>query len=127
MVDAMTRVSDAIEIRSALILPQPAGVVEDKPTVRVYYASPVSVTLQIRTGKGFAQADMGYYEARDFARFLLKILPDRVGRCWHCDIWFAAGRRTKRRLDAKFCCDEHRIEFNSLRRRSKKWFTGHSR
>jgi hypothetical protein len=33
-------------------------------------------------------------------------------RCAHCNLWFAAGLRTDRRLDAKFCCDEHRFLFH---------------
>jgi hypothetical protein len=36
--------------------------------------------------------------------------------CEHCGNWFEAGRGTGRRLDAKFCSDEHRIAFNSLKR-----------
>ena len=37
-------------------------------------------------------------------------------QCEHCGDWFDAGRGTGRRLDAKFCSDEHRITFNSLKR-----------
>jgi len=33
-------------------------------------------------------------------------------RCAHCNLWFAAGLGTDRRLDAKFCCDEHRFLFH---------------
>jgi hypothetical protein len=36
--------------------------------------------------------------------------------CQHCRELFEAGRGTGRRLDAKFCSDEHRISYNSLRR-----------
>jgi hypothetical protein len=39
--------------------------------------------------------------------------------CQRCGNWFEVGPGTGRRLDAKFCCDEHRIEFHS-RARSKK-------
>ena len=42
-----------------------------------------------------------------------------IRRCGHCRKWFEAGVGTERRLDAKFCSDEHRIEFNS-RKRSKR-------
>jgi len=34
--------------------------------------------------------------------------------------FFEAGRGTGRRLDAKFCSDEHRIAFNSLKRSREK-------
>ena len=37
-------------------------------------------------------------------------------RCIHCSQLFRAGPGTGRRADATFCCDEHRIEFNSLKR-----------
>jgi hypothetical protein len=37
-------------------------------------------------------------------------------RCAHCKALFTAGLGTDRRLDAKFCSDEHRILFNSLKR-----------
>jgi hypothetical protein len=36
--------------------------------------------------------------------------------CAHCGNWFQAGGRSGRRADAKFCSDECRIDFNSLRR-----------
>ncbi|HKR83925.1 MAG TPA: hypothetical protein VJS37_07085 [Terriglobales bacterium] len=36
--------------------------------------------------------------------------------CMHCGDLFEAGLGTGRRLDAKFCSDEHRIAFNSLKR-----------
>jgi hypothetical protein len=41
-------------------------------------------------------------------------------QCEHCGIFFEAGRGTGRRLDAKFCSDEHRIAFNSLKRSREK-------
>jgi hypothetical protein len=37
-------------------------------------------------------------------------------RCGQCNALFAAGLGTGRHLNAKFCCDEHRILFNSLKR-----------
>ena len=37
-------------------------------------------------------------------------------KCEHCTEFFVAGRGTGRRLDAKFCSDEHRIAFNSFKR-----------
>jgi hypothetical protein len=40
----------------------------------------------------------------------------QIRQCEHCGDWFEAGRGTGRRLDAKFCCDEHRTAFNSLKR-----------
>jgi len=39
-----------------------------------------------------------------------------IQRCIHCHRPFRAGPGTSRRADAIFCCDEHRIEFNSLKR-----------
>jgi hypothetical protein len=40
----------------------------------------------------------------------------RILRCMHCHQTFRAGPGTRRRADATFCCDEHRIRFNSLAR-----------
>jgi hypothetical protein len=39
-----------------------------------------------------------------------------VGLCQHCGRLFEAGIGTARRKDAKFCSDEHRSAFNSLKR-----------
>lgn len=36
--------------------------------------------------------------------------------CQHCGTWFEAGAGTGRRADARFCSDDHRITFNSLKR-----------
>jgi hypothetical protein len=36
--------------------------------------------------------------------------------CLHCGNWFEVGVGTGRRVDAKFCSDEHRVTFNSLKR-----------
>jgi hypothetical protein len=44
----------------------------------------------------------------------------RISQCQHCGTWFEAGRNTGRRLDAKFCSDEHRTAFNSLKRSREK-------
>jgi len=44
----------------------------------------------------------------------------QIRQCQHCADWFEAGRGTGRRLDAKFCCDEHRTAFNSLKRSREK-------
>jgi hypothetical protein len=40
----------------------------------------------------------------------------RVRSCAHCGNWFEHGPTTTRRLDSRFCSDEHRIASNSLRR-----------
>jgi hypothetical protein len=40
-----------------------------------------------------------------------------VRQCRHCGQWFETGGQTGRRIDAKFCCDQHRISYNSLKRR----------
>jgi hypothetical protein len=44
----------------------------------------------------------------------------QIRHCEHCGEWFETGRGTGRRLDAKFCSDEHRIAFNSLQRSREK-------
>jgi len=44
----------------------------------------------------------------------------QIRQCEHCGDWFEAGRGSGRRLDAKFCCDEHRTSFNSLKRSREK-------
>jgi hypothetical protein len=43
-----------------------------------------------------------------------------IRACLHCGQWFEAGIRSGRRVDAKFCSDEHRIAFNSLKRTKEK-------
>jgi hypothetical protein len=42
-----------------------------------------------------------------------------VRRCQHCNVLFEVGPGAGRRLDAKFCSDNHRIEFNSRKRTSR--------
>ena len=42
-----------------------------------------------------------------------------IRRCQHCRALFEAGVGTGRRKDAKFCSDEHRITFNSLKRTNR--------
>ena len=37
-------------------------------------------------------------------------------RCGYCNALFTAGLGTGRHLNAKFCSDEHRVLFNSLKR-----------
>jgi hypothetical protein len=37
-------------------------------------------------------------------------------QCEHCGTWFEVGRGTGRRADAKFCSEEHKISFHSLKR-----------
>jgi hypothetical protein len=44
----------------------------------------------------------------------------QIRTCMHCADLFEAGLGTGRRLDAKFCSDEHRIAFNSLKRSKEK-------
>jgi hypothetical protein len=41
---------------------------------------------------------------------------EKLRACLHCGDWFEAGAGTGRRADAKFCSDEHRVEFNSHKR-----------
>jgi hypothetical protein len=44
----------------------------------------------------------------------------QIHQCHHCGKWFETGRGAGRRLDAKFCSDEHRVSFNSLKRSREK-------
>ena len=39
-----------------------------------------------------------------------------IQTCRHCGEWFEAGYPSDRRLDSKFCSDEHRVQYNSLKR-----------
>jgi hypothetical protein len=41
-------------------------------------------------------------------------------KCQHCHALFEVGPGTGRRLDAKFCSDKHRIDFNSRKRTREK-------
>ena len=50
-----------------------------------------------------------------------------IKRCQKCGGWFEAGPGTGRRLDAKFCSDAHRVEFNSLQRSRSAYKTKHSK
>jgi hypothetical protein len=40
----------------------------------------------------------------------------QIRACQRCGQWFEAGRGTGRRADAKFCSEEHKIAFHSLKR-----------
>jgi hypothetical protein len=42
-----------------------------------------------------------------------------IRKCLQCGSWFPAGHGSGRREDAKFCSDEHRILFNSLKRKQQ--------
>jgi hypothetical protein len=44
----------------------------------------------------------------------------QIRACKHCGNWFAAGRGTGRRAGTKFCSDEHKIAFHSLKRSKEK-------
>ena len=37
-------------------------------------------------------------------------------KCRYCETVFLVGPGTGRRMDALFCCDEHRVRYNSLKR-----------
>ena len=55
-----------------------------------------------------------------FLRLFDVLLSDTVlRRCKHCNALFTAGLGTDRHLNARFCSDEHRILFNSLKRTPK--------
>jgi hypothetical protein len=43
-----------------------------------------------------------------------------IRQCEQCRTWFEAGRGTGRRADAKFCSEEHKILFHSLKRSREK-------
>jgi hypothetical protein len=47
-------------------------------------------------------------------------LGTQIRVCQHCGAWFEAGRSSGRRADAKFCSDEHKIAFHSLKRSKEK-------
>jgi hypothetical protein len=40
----------------------------------------------------------------------------QVRECFLCGEWFETGPGTRRRADARFCSDQHRIDYNSLKR-----------
>ena len=40
----------------------------------------------------------------------------QIRACEHCGAWFEAGAGMGRRADARFCSDEHRVTYNSLKR-----------
>ena len=40
----------------------------------------------------------------------------RIQTCRLCGEWFEVGYPSDRRLDSKFCRDEHRVQYNSLKR-----------
>ena len=68
----------------------------------------------------------GVVRLRVFPRTLLSALRlqlaqtlsggTKIRACLHCGKWFEAGPGTDRRLDAKFCSDDHRVLYNSLKR-----------
>jgi hypothetical protein len=39
-----------------------------------------------------------------------------IKKCAHCGGWFEVGPGTGKREDAKFCCSDHRVVFNSRKR-----------
>jgi hypothetical protein len=41
---------------------------------------------------------------------------EQLRACLRCGDWFVVGVGAGRRADSKFCCDEHRRAFNSLKR-----------
>jgi hypothetical protein len=43
-----------------------------------------------------------------------------IHQCQHCGQWFESGAGTGRRADAKFCSNEHKIAFHSLKRSKEK-------
>ncbi len=43
-----------------------------------------------------------------------------IRQCEHCGQWFESGVGTGRRADAKFCSNEHKIAFHSLKRSKEK-------
>ena len=50
----------------------------------------------------------------------LRLRPSAVFRqCKHCGEMFEAGPGTGRKFDALYCCDDHKIVFNSQKRRRR--------
>jgi hypothetical protein len=43
-----------------------------------------------------------------------------IGVCVHCGDWFEAGRGAERRAGAKFCSEDHKIAYHSLKRSREK-------
>lgn len=41
---------------------------------------------------------------------------EKLIQCQYCQMPFAVGVGTGKRIDAKFCCDDHRVRFNSRAR-----------
>jgi hypothetical protein len=99
-----------------------------------------AASLEFNPGEGIPMADVGIKLITDQAlqvpklQFNPKSLLDgmwiqvaqkitsgvSIGACTHCGLWFAQGGRKGRRRDSKFCSDEHRIAFNSLKRTKEK-------
>ena len=44
----------------------------------------------------------------------------QIGKCAHCGNWFEAGAGAGRRAGAKFCSDDHKIAYHSLKRSREK-------
>jgi hypothetical protein len=70
-------------------------------------------------GKRALDFDLQIYDLESALKFQLfqKLIGQAVLRlCTLCSGWFEVGPGTGRRLDAKFCSDEHRVLFNSRKR-----------
>jgi hypothetical protein len=44
----------------------------------------------------------------------------QIGKCAHCGDWFETGGGTGRRAGAKFCSEDHKIAYHSLKRSRRK-------
>jgi hypothetical protein len=76
-------------------------------------------TLAINPGTGRLQLELKPVSFLD--ALWLSLAQDlssknNLSRCDHCGHWFETGPGTGRRLDAKFCSNEHKIAFHSLKR-----------
>ncbi len=83
---------------------------------------PKSVCLNIRVGEPGSLEPLLKLEPRTLLDAIWLQLDHAlsgdnvVRRCIHCQTWFPAGGDSGRRKDAKFCSDEHRVLYNSLKR-----------
>jgi hypothetical protein len=91
-------------------------------------ASGVSIAIPLTDVKASLEADnsIKYRPATlldalwlQFAQSLSEGAIMRVCRLKRCRKRFPVGGKSGKRLVAEFCCDEHRIEFNSLKRSRK--------
>jgi hypothetical protein len=76
----------------------------------------VRLIFDRRTGAPRMQIVVPNLATALFLRMAEVLTSDTVlRRCAHCNALFTAGSGTERRIDAKFCSDEHRVLFHRLK------------